>query len=194
MSQFYNAQIQIKMPFFCNYFRWMGGSIEFFMLIILTKVIFAKNRFLYPKNRFFEKIDPKGRPKYSSRDEGTKFFFVGYESLRPDLTVDEKWRRFRDYRTSYRLRKFDLKIQKLSRKLWITWYDSYIMTQIMTHIMTHIMSHIMTHIITHIMTHIMTTAFYSLLISDDYRYKPIEHNSMTQNSWVMAHSIEEGWN
>ena len=93
-----NAQIQIKMPFFCNYFRWMGGSIEFFMLIILTKVIFAKNRFLYPKTRFFEKIDPKGRPKYSSRDEGTKIFFVGYESSRPDLTVDEKWRRFRDYR------------------------------------------------------------------------------------------------
>ena len=52
----------------------MGGSIEFFMLIILTKVIFAKNRFLYPKTRFFEKIDPKGRPKYSSRDEGTKIF------------------------------------------------------------------------------------------------------------------------
>ena len=52
----------------------MGGSIEFFMLIILTKVIFAKNPFLYPKNRFFEKIDPKGRPKYSSRDGGTKIF------------------------------------------------------------------------------------------------------------------------
>ena len=50
----------------------MGGSIEFFMLIILPKVIFAKNRFLYPKNRFFEKIDPKGRLKYSSRDGGTK--------------------------------------------------------------------------------------------------------------------------
>ena len=109
------AQIQIKMPFFCNYFRWMGGSIEFFMLIILTKVIFAKNRLLYPKNRFFEKIDPKGRLKYSSRDGGTKIFFVGYESSRPVLTVDEKWRRFRDYRTRNRLRKFDSKIQKISR-------------------------------------------------------------------------------
>ena len=107
-----NAQIQIKMPFFCNYFRWMWGSIEFFMLIILTKVIFAKNRFLYPKNRFFEKIDPKGRLKYSSRDGGTKNFFIGYESSRWDLTVDEKLRRFHDYRTSYRLRKFDSKNTK----------------------------------------------------------------------------------
>ena len=44
------------------------------MLIILVKVIFEKNRFLYPKNGFFEKIDPKGRPKYSSRDRGTKIF------------------------------------------------------------------------------------------------------------------------
>jgi len=87
------------------------------MLIILVKVIFEKNRFLYPKNGFFEKIDPKGRPKYSSRDRGTKIFFMGYKSSRRDLTVDEKWRRFRDYGTSYRLRKFDSKIQKLSRKL-----------------------------------------------------------------------------
>ena len=97
------------MPIFCNYFRWMRSSIEFFVLIILTKVIFAENRFLYPKNRFFEKIDPQGRLKYSSRDGGTKFFFIGYESSRPDLTMDQKWRRFRDYRTSYRLRKFDSK-------------------------------------------------------------------------------------
>ena len=87
----------------------MGCSIEFFVLIILTKVIFAKNRIFYPKTRFFEKIDPKGRLKYSSRDEGTKNFFIGYESSRPDLTMDQKWRQFRDYRTSYRLRKFDSK-------------------------------------------------------------------------------------
>ena len=65
------------MPLFCNYFRWIYGSIEFFMLIILVKVIFEKNRFLYPKNGFFEKIDPKGRPKYSSRDGGSKMFFYG---------------------------------------------------------------------------------------------------------------------
>ena len=97
-NDFYNAQIQIKMPFFCNFFRWMGGSIEFFMLIILTKIIFTKNRFLCPKNRFFEKIDPKGRVKYSSRDGGTKIFFVAYESSRPDLTKHEKWRWFRNYR------------------------------------------------------------------------------------------------
>ena len=90
----------------------MGGSIEFFMLIILLKVIFAKNRFLYPKNLFFEKIDPKGRLKYSSRDGGTKMFFVEYESSRRDLSVEKIWRRFHDYGTSYRSRKFDSKIPK----------------------------------------------------------------------------------
>ena len=94
-----------------------GGFDRVFHADYFDKSHFGKNRFLYPKTRFFEKIDPKGRAKYSSRDGGPKFFFVGYESLRPDLTVDEKWRRFRDYRTSYRLRKFDLKIQKLTRKL-----------------------------------------------------------------------------
>ena len=38
----------------------MGGSIEFFMLIILTKVIFAKNRFFNRKTDFSKKSTPKG--------------------------------------------------------------------------------------------------------------------------------------
>ena len=95
----------------------MGGSIEFFMLIILTKVIFAKNSFLYPKTEFLKKSTPKGGlntrhvmevPKFFLSDmkvqdqilpwtkNGSGFMTIGRVIAYANLT-----RKFKNYRESY---------------------------------------------------------------------------------------------
>ena len=44
------------------------------------------------KSQFFVKNDPKGRPKYSSRDIDIAKILGANKSIPPYLTVDEKWR------------------------------------------------------------------------------------------------------
>ena len=74
LFQEYKLYIQIKMPFFATILGEWGFD-RVFYADYYVKSHFCQKSILYPKNRFFEKNDPKGRLKYSSRDGGTKFFF-----------------------------------------------------------------------------------------------------------------------